>query len=245
VVNVLRLLAAEAGRNIVVGDDVKGKVSVSLRNVTWDQALDTILEARGLQKVEKAGVIRIVSAERLVKEREDLAKAEGAKTQAEIETRKNMAEAQTKEIEARQKRLATERAVAVALARGPLREEIVRLTYADAGEVGNTLQGVLGLGQTPMKPCIEVKTQITEKGIKTKVEVGAGGGSMGGPIAEPPFSQLFSPRLPEAPQAAPPISADVVENRLTIRTHCPTNSLFLRLFSADLDRLKTLIRDSL
>jgi type IV pilus assembly protein PilQ len=67
VVNVLRLLAAEGGRNIVVGDDVKGKVSVSLRNVTWDQALDTILEARGLQKVEKGGVIRIVSSEQLIR----------------------------------------------------------------------------------------------------------------------------------------------------------------------------------
>src|SRR5215467_12267831 len=72
VVNLLRILAAESGKNIVAGDDVKGKVSVSLRNVTWEQALDTILEARGLQKIEKGNVIRIVSTEQLTKEREAL-----------------------------------------------------------------------------------------------------------------------------------------------------------------------------
>src|SRR5262249_32343664 len=48
VVNLLRILAAESGRNIVIGDDVKGKMSISLRNVAWDLALDTIMEARGL-----------------------------------------------------------------------------------------------------------------------------------------------------------------------------------------------------
>jgi type IV pilus assembly protein PilQ len=245
VINVLRILASEGGRNIVAGDDVKGKVSVSLRNVTWEQALETVLEARGLQRIEKGGVIRVVSAEQLAKEREAQAKADDAKRKAEIEVRTKMAEAQVKEQEVLQRRLATEAAAAYAMARGPLREEVVRLTYADAGEVGNTLQGVLGLGQTPIKPCISVATQITEKGIETKVEVGGGGGATGGPIAEPPFSQLFGPpRQPEAP-APVPVSADVVANRLTIRTHCPTNSLFLRLFSADLDRLKTLIREHL
>ncbi len=34
-------------------------------------------------------------------------------------------------------------------------------------------------------------------------------------------------------------------NRLTIRTNCPTNSLFLRLFAANLERAKALIRDYL
>jgi type IV pilus assembly protein PilQ len=245
VINVLRLLAAEGGRNVVAGDDIKGKVSVSLRNVTWDQAFDTLLEARGLTKIEKAGVIRVVSNEQLAKEREAQAKADDAKRKAAIDVRIKTAEAQVKEQEVQQRRLAAEVAAAQAMARGPLREEIIRLAYADAGEVGNTLQGVLGLGQQPIKPCIAVTSQVTEKGIETKVEVGVGGGAIGGPIAEPPFSQLFGPpRPPEAP-APVPIAADVVANRLAIRTHCPTNSLFLRLFSADLDRLKALIRDSL
>src|SRR5213594_1098783 len=44
VVNLLRILAAESNKNVVIGDDVKGKMSISLRNVPWDLALDTILE---------------------------------------------------------------------------------------------------------------------------------------------------------------------------------------------------------
>src|SRR3989449_7561314 len=38
-VNLLRILAAESTRNVVIGDDVKGKMSITLRNVPWDLAL--------------------------------------------------------------------------------------------------------------------------------------------------------------------------------------------------------------
>src|SRR6267378_5768514 len=38
VVNLLRILAAESNKNVVIGDDVKGKMSISLRNVPWDLA---------------------------------------------------------------------------------------------------------------------------------------------------------------------------------------------------------------
>src|SRR5215467_7201774 len=76
ITNLLRILAAESGRNIVAGDDVKGKVSVSLHNVTWEQALDTILETRGLQRLDRDGIIRIVSTEQLTKEREAQARVQ-------------------------------------------------------------------------------------------------------------------------------------------------------------------------
>ena len=70
VVNLLRILAAESGRNVVIGEDVKGKMSITLRNVPWDLALDTVLEAKGLVKLERDNVMRIVSGEQLAKERE-------------------------------------------------------------------------------------------------------------------------------------------------------------------------------
>jgi type IV pilus assembly protein PilQ len=243
VINVLRLLGAEGGRNLVVGDDVKGKMTVSLRNVTWDQALETILEARGLQKTEKGGVIRVVSNEQLAKEREAQARADEAKRKAEIEVRTKMAEAELKEQQLQQQRLATEAAAVEAEARGPLKEEVLRLSYADPGEVASTLQGILGLGQQPIEPCIKVSETETE----TKVEFRTGGGVTSGPIAEPPFSQLFGPpRPPEQPRVPPvSISQDVLGRGLAIRAHCSTNSLFLRLYAADLDRVKKLINESL
>src|SRR6267143_126519 len=74
VVNLLRILAAESNKNVVIGDDVKGKMSISLRNVPLDLALDTILDTRGLRKIEKDNVLRIVSNEQLIKEREQTAR---------------------------------------------------------------------------------------------------------------------------------------------------------------------------
>src|SRR5262249_61937837 len=66
-----------------------------------------------------------------------------------------------------------------------------------------------------------------------------------GPPATPPFPQLFGPPRQTERPPPPTVSQDVVANRLTIRTYCPANSLFLRLFAADLDRVKALVREHL
>ena len=172
VVNLLRILAAESTRNIVIGEDVKGKMSITLRNVPWDLALDTVMEAKGLVKVERDGVIRIVSQDQLGKEREARAKLEEAKVKAETEIRTKLAEAKLKEQEAQARQLAAEQAAAEQAARGPLREETLRLSYADPEEVAKTLEGILGLqgGSAPAAPT-----------------------SGPGVIPAPPFSQLFGP----------------------------------------------------
>jgi type IV pilus assembly protein PilQ len=224
VVNLLRILAAESGRNIVIGEDVKGKMSISLRNVPWELALATVLEARGLQKVEKDDVIRIVSTEQLTKEREARARVEEARLKGEAEVRAKFAEAQVKEAEAQTRKLAAEAAQREQEARGPLREETIRLSYADPEEVAKTLQGILG---------------IPPEGQKVQ-----GPGIISGPFPEPPFSQLFGPQVPPPP-APVSVSQDVLAKGLSIRAHKPTNTLFLRLYAADLDRVRRLIRESL
>ena len=227
VVNLLRILAAEAGRNLVIGEDVKGKMSISLRNVPWDLALEIILESRALEKVEKDGVLRIVTRDQLTKDRESKARVEEARIKGEAEARAKLAEAQVKEAEAIQKKLAAEAARLEQEARGPLREESIRLSYADPEEVAKTLQGILG---------------ISAEGQKIE-----GPGIYSGPIAEPPFSQLFGPPGGAPPPSRTPvsISQDVLAKGLTIRAHKPTNTLFLRLYAADLERVKKLIRESL
>ncbi|MGC4064535.1 MAG: secretin and TonB N-terminal domain-containing protein [Polyangiaceae bacterium] len=54
--NVLRLLA-EVGRvNVVTADNVQGNVTIRMRNVPWDQALDVILQAKGLGMVRRANM---------------------------------------------------------------------------------------------------------------------------------------------------------------------------------------------
>jgi type IV pilus assembly protein PilQ len=234
VVNLLRILAAESGRNMVIGDDVKGRMSISLRNVPWTLALQTILEARGLERIDRDGVIRIVSVEQLTKEREARARIEEAKVKAEIDIRTKRADAELKEQEALQRKRANEAAVAEAIARGPLTEEAIRLAYADPGDIANTLQGLLGLERfTELKPC------RSDEGEGTVLKSAA----IRGPIAEPPFSQLFGP--PPQASDSPPRPAQSVPLSVGITVNCATNTIFLRLYATELDRMKKLIRESL
>jgi type IV pilus assembly protein PilQ len=60
------------GRNILIGDEVKGIVSAKLNNVPWDKALDSVLKIKKLAKHvdEEANIIRIHSQEVLVAQEE-------------------------------------------------------------------------------------------------------------------------------------------------------------------------------
>ncbi len=55
--NILRLFSEISGKNIIAEETVKGEVTLSLKDVPWDQALDMILEANGLTREERDGTI--------------------------------------------------------------------------------------------------------------------------------------------------------------------------------------------
>ncbi|HUU02060.1 MAG TPA: type IV pilus secretin PilQ [Myxococcota bacterium] len=77
--NILRLISEVAKLNIITGDDVKGKITVTMRNVPWDQALEIILKTKKLGKVRQGNIIRIASMADLAKEQELAQKAAEAK----------------------------------------------------------------------------------------------------------------------------------------------------------------------
>ena len=68
--NVLRLVADVGRINIVTADNVKGTVTIRMRNVPWDQALDTILQAKKLGMVRKGNIVRVALMADLNQERE-------------------------------------------------------------------------------------------------------------------------------------------------------------------------------
>lgn len=72
---VLRALAEYSGKNMVAGKGVKGTVTVSLRDVPWQQALKIILKATGYAYVEEGGIIRIATPGDLGRERDEREKA--------------------------------------------------------------------------------------------------------------------------------------------------------------------------
>lgn len=68
--NVLRALSDISGRNIIIADDVKAKVTVKLENVSWDEAMDIIVKNHDLALVEEGRVIRIMTSKRFLDEKE-------------------------------------------------------------------------------------------------------------------------------------------------------------------------------
>lgn len=86
--NVLRLIADVGRVNIVTSDNVDGTVTIRMRNVPWDQALETILQAKGLGMVRQGNMIRVAPLAELNKERElAIARAKSELQLAPMETR--------------------------------------------------------------------------------------------------------------------------------------------------------------
>ncbi|MEL6448392.1 MAG: type IV pilus secretin PilQ [Pseudomonadota bacterium] len=70
---VLQVLAEISGRNIVVSDTVSGSLTLRLKNVPWDQALDIVMTTRGLDKRENGNVIIVAPATEIAaREQSDL-----------------------------------------------------------------------------------------------------------------------------------------------------------------------------
>lgn len=80
--NILRIIAEVSGLNIVAGEDVKGKVTVRLINVPWEQALDVILKINNFGYVRDGNIIRVAPIAKLQAERAEKAKAEAEEARA-------------------------------------------------------------------------------------------------------------------------------------------------------------------
>src|SRR4030043_137180 len=82
IVPIFRLLADISGYNIVVSPEVKGKLTMKLLNVPWDQALDIILKTFSLGKTVENNIIRIAPHAAFAKESEDAARANESELKA-------------------------------------------------------------------------------------------------------------------------------------------------------------------
>jgi len=61
----LQQIAQETGLNFVISDSVTGDMSLRLQDVPWDQALDTIMQTKGLARREHGNVVWIAPAEEI------------------------------------------------------------------------------------------------------------------------------------------------------------------------------------
>ncbi len=212
----LRLLAQQYKVNMLVTEDVRGLVTLDLFRVPARDVFQAIIDAAGLRCVLTGDVLRVSSVARLRADEEERVKTREAELRLEADTRKKIAEAKRAEEE-----------MAELAARGPIREETIRLQYADAEDVAKTIQGILGIPPQ---------------------------GATQAPVPLPQLSQLYVPSppvdIPSAP--APPITAptpappsEIVAKGLTVQAYKPTNSVFIRYYEKDIERIVKLIRERL
>jgi type IV pilus assembly protein PilQ len=222
----LRLLALRYRVNLLMTDEVAGSVTLSFFDVPVRDVFRTIVDAGNLRCVPRDGVLQVSTAARLLKQDDDRARADQARRREEADVRRSEEDLRRRQNEDDDLR-----------ARGPLREETIRLAYADAVDVAETLQGILGLpatGTTPVAPGILAPPPPTQ-------------------IPDPSRTPGFLPgpegRLPPGPLAmapgGPPAGSDILVRGLTIRAHKPTNSVFMRLYENDLARIRRLIKENL
>jgi type IV pilus assembly protein PilQ len=82
--SVLKVIADFTGLNIIAADTVSGNVTLRLKDVPWDQALDLVLRTKGMDKRVSGNVIWVAPREELAaKERQEL---EAKKSAEDIET---------------------------------------------------------------------------------------------------------------------------------------------------------------
>lgn len=69
--DVFNFIAEESGLNIIVGEEVSGKVTLKLRQIPWDQALIVILKAKKLGYVRQGNILRIAALKTIQEEAND------------------------------------------------------------------------------------------------------------------------------------------------------------------------------
>jgi len=80
--DVLRTFSALTQLNIVLDPSVGGSVTVELREVPWDQALDLILRINNLDYVLENNVLRVAPISKLMREKQEMARFESEREQA-------------------------------------------------------------------------------------------------------------------------------------------------------------------
>ena len=135
--NILRLIGEVSNLNVITSDDVKGKITIRLMTVPWDQALEVILTTKNLIKVEEGNIIRITTVDNVRKEMDDKQKEEATLSKS-IENRENAEEMAT---------------------------EIFRINYAKATDLARVIMGAMvgvaaAPGAGPPKPLLSTRGSV-------------------------------------------------------------------------------------
>ena len=77
--NILRIIADVSNLNVITSGDVRAEVTIKLKNVPWDRALEVILKNSALDMIKEGNILRVATADAISKEKkrqEELQKVE-------------------------------------------------------------------------------------------------------------------------------------------------------------------------
>jgi type IV pilus assembly protein PilQ len=83
--NIFRIIADVSNLNVITTDEVKGKVTLRLINVPWDQALDIILRSKGLGAVQEGNILRIAPIASIQREEQERLNAQKTIEMSKVE----------------------------------------------------------------------------------------------------------------------------------------------------------------
>ena len=84
ITNILRLIAEVSELNVITSEDVKGKVTMRLINIPWEQALDVILKTNKLDMIREGNIIRIAPAAKIAEEKKAFNEAKKAAIEGKV-----------------------------------------------------------------------------------------------------------------------------------------------------------------
>jgi len=169
IVPIFRLFADISGCNLFIHPDVKGRATMKFIDVSWSQALETILSTFSLGKSVEGNIIKIAPHTIFTKESEDKAKAQEALSRAEpLETKIfNVSYAKVKDVEAAIKN------AKLLTARGSTSadERTSTILVQDTADVFPTIEQLLATLDKPT-PQVLIEARIVEVDTTSARELG-------------------------------------------------------------------------
>jgi len=147
--NTLRLLAQSYKINMVVTDDVKGTVTLDFFRAPVRDVFQAILDSAGLVCIKQGELLRVSTAPRLVQDERNRNDALISRVGRDADLTKRINDLQRQAADSTISLAAAEvtrRNAELVVKRGEIKQEIVRLRYADPGQIGKALAAMVGIG---------------------------------------------------------------------------------------------------
>ena len=177
--NTLRLLAQSYKINMVVTDDVKGTVTLDFFRAPVRDVFQAILDSGGLVCVKQGELLRVSTASRLVQDERSRNDALISRAGRDADLTKRINDLQRQAADSTISLAASEvtrRNAELIAKRGEIKQEIVRLRYADPGQIGKALAAMVGIG--PDARFVSCRTRkVEDKLVPEAIDPVGGGGA--------------------------------------------------------------------